>query len=142
MLVLKEYGITKLGLWNEEFIDTYEEDVNYNEEDAKLFGELRPDFYLDLDQGGNENECAGRIFSVELNGDTLKLVGSDDWDSKTFSMSAKNVDYEEDRIKVNEVMKAIIMSIRFNQENNVPVEKWGVAHFPDVDPYTYEYLNR
>ena len=26
--VLKEYGITKLGLWNEEFIDTYEEDVN------------------------------------------------------------------------------------------------------------------
>ncbi len=28
VLVLKEYGITKLGLWNEEFIDTYEEDVN------------------------------------------------------------------------------------------------------------------
>ena len=26
VLVLKEYGITKLGLWNEEFIDTYEEE--------------------------------------------------------------------------------------------------------------------
>ena len=104
----------------------------FNEEDAQLFGTLKPDFYLDLDQGGNENECAGRIFAVELHGESLQLVGSDDWDSKTFRMSAKNVDYEEDRIKVNEVMKAIIMSIRFNQENNVPVEKWGVAHFPVV----------
>ena len=53
--VLKELGVSKLGLWNEEFMDSYEEDVNYNEEDAKLFGMLKPDFYLDLDQGGNEN---------------------------------------------------------------------------------------
>lgn len=115
--------------------------MRYSEEDATLFTSLKPDFYLDLDQGGNEDECAGRIFAVELVGGFLKLVGTDDWGSKVFRVDARNVDYESDRIDMNEVMKGIVKTIRFNQEHNIPLEKWGIAHFPCVDPYTYEYLD-
>ena len=145
--LMKGYGITRLALWSGDFIDCYANMPGYNEEDQNLFGELEPSFSTDLDQGGNEDQCNGRIIAVELNNrranpmEKLQLVCTEDDDADVFRMNATDaISAEDTRIDFNDVMKAVQLSIQFNLDNNIPVEKWGVCHHPDVDPYTYEYI--
>lgn len=144
--LMKGYEIKRLALWSGDFIDCYDDMPGYNEEDENLFGELEPSFSPNLDQGGNEDQCNGRIVAVELNNrranpvEKLQLVCTEDDDAEVFRMNAVDaISAEDTRIDFNDVMKAVLLSIQFNLDNDIPVEKWGVCHHPNVDPYTYEY---
>lgn len=144
--ILKGFGIEKLALWSEDFLE-YEQVVDYNEEDRKLFGDLRPGFWPSLTQGGDDNQVDGRVVAVALNNrranplDKLQLICNDDWNNQVFSLNASDaMDLIETRIEFAEVMKAVVLSIRFNLEHNIPIEKWGICHHPYVNPYSYEYV--
>ncbi len=39
------------------------------------------------------------------------------------------------------LMKMISDTIKINVLNNIPTEKWGIAHYGEVDSYTWEPVN-
>lgn len=108
--------------------------VNYNEADAKLLGELRPPFNINI-----KNECR---------------IGDED-----YTLEAIAVEIKDGRLHVLEfpdcfntvssspvtpgrigIYRAMVQSIKFNLDNNIPPSKWGLAHHRFVDPYTYKVL--
>lgn len=137
--LMKSFGITRLAFWSEFFLpENYdEEEVQYNEEDQELFGELEPDFWLDLDFMLNEDTCMGQAFAAEIDKDgELNVVLCNSLYDEVYSIPLDDVFH----IDETEVYDAIVKSIQFNLDNNIPIEKWAVAHNGRVNPYTYEYL--
>ncbi len=135
--LLKSFGITRLALWSAFFKDFEEEPIAYNEEDKELFGELKPDFWLEPDFMQNEDTCCGQAFAVEISDDgRLNVVLCDTLHDEVYSTPLSYVFH----LLEEEVFDAVFKSIQFNLDNNIPVEKWAIAHYSYVDPYTYEYL--
>lgn len=140
---LKDLGVTQLGFWSYDFIACYENTPQYNDEDEALFSDLEPAFELDLDYGESEYECEGRYVGVRIFGtgnckeDMLQVIYFSN-DSERVYIN-KLSDCESQKTKWN-ILHAIIKSVEFNVANNIPVEKWGVMHNPDVNPYTLEYV--
>lgn len=137
--LMKGCGITRLAFWSKFFLPEHiGMEVKYNEQDQKLFGELKPDFWLEPDymQG---DECLGQVFAAEIGekGKELNLVICDTFHDEVFTAP---YDYVSSRVDPIQIYSAIVKSVQFNLENNIPIEKWAVAHYGFVDPYTYEYL--
>ena len=154
--ILQTYGVDKLGLWDGRFVDKdyFDGTIWYENEDLALFGNLNPTFTSDLSQGGSENTSGdGYVFAVKINNNAigaerLELIYTDAiynlnvYEDKATDVVRGTMFTNEIffRISIIGVMQAVIETIRFNIQHNIPVEKWGVAHIPTVNPYTYEYL--
>lgn len=136
--LMKSFGITRLAFWSEFFSPENLTEVKYNEEDQELFGKLEPDFWLEPDYMRGD-ECLGQVFAAEIGekGEELNLVICDTFHDEVFTAPYDHVSSNVDALHI---YSAIFKSIQFNLDNNIPVEKWDVAHYGYVDPYTYEYL--
>ena len=136
-------GITKLGLWNGEIIDYNEDCVSlYNDEDNALFEGLNPQFDYTLDYGwADEEDRNGRVVGIEVSRRKVYFLICDTIFNTSYKTPAINVfTYpEEEHVYFDEVIAALYDSIQFNIDNKIPVEKWAVAHYNCVNPYTYEY---
>ncbi|MCM1141591.1 MAG: hypothetical protein NC453_23715 [Muribaculum sp.] len=141
--IFKSYGITKLALW---YYCEDEDCPEYNEEDMELMECLCPTFDGRVDwweeDSGNPDCSDGQVIAIEYKPeqeDKLKLVLRNDTQNCVQRCSIDN--YDMLRIDFCNLIQAITDSIKFNVDNNIPVEKWGVGHCPEVDPYTYELLD-
>ena len=137
------YGITKLGLWNEELED-YNENMKslYSKEDKVLFDGLNPQFdYLLYYGRADEDNCLGRVVAIEIIEQEVYFFIGDTWNDTSYRIPAIDAFKfpEEEHVDFDEVIAALHDSIQFNIDNNIPVKKWELAHYGCVNPYTYEY---
>lgn len=143
--ILREYGISQIGLWSSNWLKDAEFDryPEYDEEDCVLFNDLTPDFDPALLYGGDENEFEGKIIALRDENGTLQFVcASDLYEDIRILDVMDNVEYpDEENIDFEGVMEALVKSIEFNIQNGIPVEKWGITHYPPVNPYADEYLS-
>ncbi len=136
---LTEKGVSQLGLWSSYYLDEFNA-PKYNEEDAELFeGISAPDNCVDF--GGEPGEyCDGFVYGVKVNNGKLVIVGYDNY------IREVNVYIPQDEIfyidwnvdNYDSLMKMISDTIKINVLNNIPTEKWGIAHYGKVDSYTWE----
>ncbi|MCM1319633.1 MAG: hypothetical protein NC217_04560 [Muribaculaceae bacterium] len=142
LAVLKEYGVHQVGFWSGYWADEFDFQPEYNEEDIKLFGDLHTTLQPCLWYGGDENEFEGKIIALRDENGTLQFVCANDLDEEMRILDVMAyVDYPQaESISFDEVMNAFVKSIEFNIDNNVPVAKWVITHYPPVNPYADEYL--
>ena len=138
--LLKKYSIRTLSFYNNP--DEWFETPKYSEEDKKFFESL--DIEEDMMVGWTNdviNYSNGPVIAIKCNKENfsdLHLVLADDDSKNVFEISME--EYKNYGIILDELVDAIVFAIKFNLEKDIPREKWGINHYPDVDPYTYEYI--
>lgn len=103
-----------------------------------------------MDFGGIPGENSdGFVYGVKVNNGKLVIVGSNNYTgivgSDNYTREV-NVYIPQDEILYNgwnvdnydSLMKMISDTIKINVLNNIPTEKWGIAHYGKVDSYTWE----
>ncbi|MCM1139175.1 MAG: hypothetical protein NC453_11455 [Muribaculum sp.] len=141
--ILKDKGVSRLGLWSSELIESWEGNKPlYSPEDEECFKDIEaPEDYASF--GGDNEYSLGPIFGIEVVDDELVLYGHDsEMSNKINTIPQKEVLSNDWNIDTYDSLVVMIRdSIRINEENNIPTEKWGVAHYSDVDPYTWEPIS-
>ena len=145
---LTEKGVSQLGLWSSFYLDKFDA-PKYNEEDVELFeGISAPDNRVDFGGIPGENSD-GFVYGVKVNNGKLVIVGSNNYTgivgSDNYTREV-NVYIPQDEILYNgwnvdnydSLMRMISDTIKINVLNNIPTEKWGIAHYGKVDSYTWE----
>lgn len=136
--LFKIHSIKRLGLWSRDFVQLYAQGCEYNDDDRQLFANIIPSFYFDLFKG----EDGSRIFAVEAGRGTVYVYYTDTANSCVKRTTAQRI-YERPRqyaICFDDVVNAIFKSIELNESNQIPEDKWHLAHIPVVNPYTYAYI--
>lgn len=138
--IFQEYGIEALGLWNS--ADEWAR-AKYNKKDMSILGKLKPKF--DAMVGWSEEyllDSDGPVIAIksgESEDNTLLMVMANDDTQEVEEASLSH--YSDYGVNLVELIDAVINSIKFNLDNEVPIELWGLNHYPDVDPYDYEYIS-
>ena len=139
-VIFEKYGIEALGVWNSSDEWTC---AKYDDKDMSILGNLKPKFdgmvgwsteYLSY--------SSGPIVALKWekgNDNNLLMVMDDDDAQQVEEVSIS--EYSDYGVSLVELIDTVINSIKFNLENNVPIELWGLNHYPDVDPYSYEYIS-
>lgn len=140
--LLQKYDVTTLSFYNDP--DEWPGIPKYTDEDKKLFESL------DLDKDmmvGWTNEridySNGPVIAIKCNKENssdLHLFLADDYLKNVYENSIE--EYKDYGIDLDKLVDAILFALRFNLENDIPREKWGINHYPDVDPYTFKYLGK
>lgn len=142
LTLLKEYNIRQIGLWSVFFTESfgYERETDYNKEDDKLYNSLE----LDLEplNGNVDYFCSGKVIAVRLEDEALQFVCADDTHREICILDAMECAEfpEEMGVDLTGVMDTLAKSIELNQQNKIPIKKWGVTHYPYADPYSDTYL--
>lgn len=138
--IFEKYGINALGLWNssEEWTP-----AKYDNKDMSILGNLKPKFD-GMVGWSTESLFYSNGLVVVLKWDRgndnqlLMIMANDDTQQVEEAVLSEYSDYG---VNLVELIDTVINSIKFNLENNVPLELWGLNHYPDVDPYSYEYIS-
>lgn len=136
---LESRGVSRLGLWSDELKYEEPQEPIYTKGDKKIFQKVSAP-HIAVEFGGDDIGSYGLLYGVEVENGKLTFVGYDQENENGNVLISQEciLDREWNINDFGSVLKAIIESIKINERYNIPLDKYGVAHYGYVNPYTWE----